>query len=92
MKNADAAEKIRQARSCIACGRTARKNELLRIVRTSEGTAVYDPTGRANGRGAYLCCKCGCVERAQKKELVAKHLNVVPDADFFEQLKQVCGE
>ena len=91
MKNA-APEKIRQARSCIACGQTVEKRQLMRIVRTPEGTVVYDATGRANGRGAYLCRRRECVERAQKKELIVKHLRVTPNEKLFEELKGICEE
>lgn len=40
----------------------------MRIVRTSEGVR-YDPTGKANGRGAYLHDKRSCWERALKGSL-----------------------
>ena len=92
MKQGGTDENIRQARSCIACGKTVEKRQLIRIVRTPDGRAVYDATGRANGRGAYLCRNCECIERAMKKDLIAKHLKVTPDEGLFEELKGVCGE
>ena len=47
-------------RSCVAC-RTARpKRELVRVVRTPGGAMVLDETGRAAGRGAYLCRDAAC--------------------------------
>lgn len=42
-------------RTCVACGTKTRKNALLRVVRTSEGVAKVDTSGRAEGRGAYVC-------------------------------------
>ncbi len=90
MKISTAGEGIKQARSCIACGETVSKRELLRIVRTPDGKVVYDATGRANGRGAYVCRKCECVERACKKHLIEKHLNVSPDENLFEELRGNC--
>ncbi len=67
----------KRRRSCIACGRGASKDELLRIVRTSEGSACFDATGRLPGRGAYVCsdecfhvaCKAGKLARALKMKL-----------------------
>ena len=51
-------------RSCIAC-RTARpKRDLLRVVRAPDGTVAIDPTGRAPGRGAYLCRDASCWDAA----------------------------
>ena len=54
-------------RSCIAC-RTARpKRDLLRVVRAPDGTVAIDPTGRAPGRGAYLCRDASCWDAAARK-------------------------
>jgi predicted RNA-binding protein YlxR (DUF448 family) len=42
-------------RTCVVCKEKKPKRELLRIVRTPEGEVVVDSTGRANGRGGYVC-------------------------------------
>jgi uncharacterized protein len=55
-------------RTCVGCREVLSKRELLRIVRTSEGV-LYDPTGKANGRGAYLHDKRSCWEQALKGSL-----------------------
>ena len=39
-------------RTCIACGESRPKRELIRIVRTPDGHVVLDPTGKKSGRGA----------------------------------------
>ena len=41
-------------RRCIASGEMMPKKELVRIVRNAEGVAQIDPTGKVNGRGAYI--------------------------------------
>ncbi|MDD5791954.1 MAG: YlxR family protein [Erysipelotrichaceae bacterium] len=41
-------------RRCLATGESFPKKELLRIVRTPEGTIKVDTTGKMNGKGAYL--------------------------------------
>ena len=51
-------------RSCIACRAKLPKRELIRVVRTPEGTLVMDPKGKRAGRGAYLCRKRQCCETA----------------------------
>ena len=51
-------------RSCIACRAKLPKRELIRIVRTPEGTLEIDPKGKRAGRGAYLCRKRQCCETA----------------------------
>lgn len=50
------------------------KKELLRLVLTPEGQVLPDPTGKANGRGAYLCPKSECLDKAQKKKAIARNL------------------
>ena len=56
------ADKTRQ-RTCIVCRQTTNKGLLLRIVRTPEGSIHFDPTGKMNGRGAYIC-SVSCLEKA----------------------------
>ena len=51
-------------RTCIACRAKLPKRELIRIVRTPEGTLEIDPKGKRAGRGAYLCRKRQCCETA----------------------------
>ena len=48
-------EKRTKQRTCIECRKTDSKQQFIRIVRTPEGSVEYDPTGKANGRGAYVC-------------------------------------
>ena len=50
-----ATETKKRQRSCIACGKQAGKAELYRVVRTPSGSVAFDGTGRAPGRGAYVC-------------------------------------
>jgi predicted RNA-binding protein YlxR (DUF448 family) len=55
-------------RTCVGCRAVLSKRELIRIVRTSEGILV-DPTGKLNGRGAYIHTTKECWERALKGSL-----------------------
>jgi hypothetical protein len=55
-------------RTCVGCREVLPKKELIRIVRTSEGIMV-DPTGKLNGRGAYIHTRKECWERALKVSL-----------------------
>jgi predicted RNA-binding protein YlxR (DUF448 family) len=44
---------------------------------------VEDITGRAPGRGVYLCRRSACVLRARKRNLLARSLKVsVPDGIY----------
>lgn len=54
-------------RTCLSCGSTAAKRELVRLVRTPAGGAEVDATGKRPGRGAYLCHNRDCWQQAVKK-------------------------
>jgi predicted RNA-binding protein YlxR (DUF448 family) len=66
-------------RTCVVCRATTAKRGLHRIVRTPAGTVAYDPTGRAAGRGAYLCGQPACLDMAVRRRSIQRALKV-PDA------------
>lgn len=55
-------------RQCIGCMEGKPKKELIRIVRTPDGEIKIDRTGKAAGRGAYICDRMECLNKAQKKK------------------------
>jgi len=55
-------------RKCVGCGQMKDKKQLLRVVRTKEEDYLIDETGRANGRGAYLCVNSECYKGAIKRK------------------------
>ena len=63
-------------RTCALCREQGAKRGLTRVVRQPDGTVVVDPSGRLNGRGAYICDKPGCWQRAASTDVLAKALNV----------------
>jgi predicted RNA-binding protein YlxR (DUF448 family) len=63
------------------------KKELLRIVKTKEGRVSIDPTGKANGRGAYLALDLEEVEKAKSKKVFDKVFSQVLDEKFYNELK-----
>ncbi len=44
------------------------------MVKTPEGNVIIDPTGKANGRGAYLCRQVDCWQKGLAKERLAQAL------------------
>jgi hypothetical protein len=50
-------------RSCVVCRRKVDKRQLTRIVQTIDEGVVVDPTGKRNGRGAYVCEQSACWEK-----------------------------
>ena len=68
--------KHKPQRTCIACRETKDKRDLIRVVRTPAGDFIIDPTGKANGRGAYLCRQTSCWEKGLQKQHLAQALKV----------------
>ena len=62
-------------RTCVSCREKGDKRGLIRIVRSPEHEVSVDPTGKRNGRGAYLCHKASCWERALRTPILARALN-----------------
>ena len=50
-------------RTCVVCRRQVDKRQLTRIVRTADSGVLIDPTGKRNGRGAYLCDQASCWDK-----------------------------
>jgi predicted RNA-binding protein YlxR (DUF448 family) len=75
-------------RTCVSCRESGSKRELTRIVRTPEGEVRIDPTGKLNGRGAYLCEKPGCWQRALTTPILSRALNIQITPESIEHLKE----
>ena len=61
-------------RTCVMCGTKTAKRELVRVVLTPQGECVVDETGKRPGRGAYLCHRPDCWERAASTARLARAL------------------
>jgi len=62
-------------RMCIGCKEMKPKNELIRIVRTTDNKIEIDPTGKKSGRGAYLCKNDKCIEASMRENKLSKALD-----------------
>jgi predicted RNA-binding protein YlxR (DUF448 family) len=65
-------------RMCVICREKQEKRSLTRIVRTPEGELVHDPTGKRNGRGAYICAKEECRDLIKNRKRIVSALEVDP--------------
>jgi len=63
-------------RTCIGCRLVKPKRELVRIVRTPAGEVVLDKTGKAAGRGAYVCNRKACLLAALEHNRLERALEV----------------
>lgn len=75
-------------RSCIGCGLKKDKSDLLRIVLSPEGEFSLDPSGRKNGRGAYICMNPACLEKAEKRKALQRSFKAEVDGSVYRQLRE----
>jgi predicted RNA-binding protein YlxR (DUF448 family) len=59
-------------RLCIACKESKPKRELIRIIKDNTDKISLDLTGKANGRGAYICDNEECIKKCVKNKLLNK--------------------
>ena len=64
-------------RKCIGCNEKKDKKDFIRIVKDNQNNISIDKTGKANGRGAYICDNIDCLEKA------IKNRNQIFDNDAF---------
>ena len=75
----------KRLRSCIACGTSASKRDLVRIVRTPEGSLQLDTSGKKPGRGAYVC-SLSCFEQALRSSKLQRALKTNISQNELESL------
>ena len=75
-------------RTCIGCKARRGQIELLRLVCADSGEVVFDHTGRAPGRGAYVCSDARCFRKAFKSSRLTP---VFQRAVVVPTLEAACG-
>ena len=73
-------------RQCLGCREMVQKNQLIRIVRSSDGAFAVDATGKLSGRGAYICRKTDCLKKAVGSKALEKSFKVSIPSEVYEQL------
>lgn len=85
-------------RKCLGCGEMFPKKELVRVVRTRTGeengqetyTVSLDKTGKAAGRGAYICKKVKCLEIAAKAKRFQRAFECqIPEEVFIKMAAEI---
>lgn len=72
-------------RRCAACMESKPKQELIRIA-YYEGKLTVDLTGRAKGRGMYLCTDPECFEKAKKRKVIQRNFDQSIPQDEIEKV------
>lgn len=80
-------EKKIPMRMCIACKTMKPKREMLRIVKSGE-EIFLDKTGRANGRGAYICDDGECIKKLKKQKLINRTFGVSVDDSVYSAIEE----
>ena len=79
-------------RQCMGCRERKNKRDLLRVVRTPEGSAMLDFSGKANGQGAYLCLNPECLKKAQRSRALERALEIeIPEELYARMEKEIGG-
>ena len=79
-------------RMCVGCREMKPKQSLLRVVKPQEGDAHIDRTGKAAGRGAYVCESIECLKKAEKIRALDRALDTKIETEVFRALEaQISG-
>lgn len=80
-------QKSQPIRSCVGCGEPKSKKELIRIAMSTDGQISIDRTGKAPGRGAYICPSIECFDKAYKAKKLERSLKHAVSKDIYEALR-----
>ena len=79
-------------RTCIGCNQIKPKKELIRIVKNKENEITIDKTGKANGRGAYICDNAECLEKAIKSKRLERSFETQINPEIYDELRKSMNE
>lgn len=75
-------------RKCVGCREMKTKKELVRVVKNSEGEISLDLTGKAQGKGAYICRNLECFRQARKSKGFEHALSCSVPQDVFDRMEE----
>lgn len=73
-------------RKDIVTGEMLPKKELVRVVKNKENEVFVDPTGKKNGRGAYIHLDVDTAKKAKAEKTFDKTFGVKISDDFYDEL------
>ena len=76
-------------RSCVVTREKLPKGELLRIVKTTDGSIVADISGKINGRGAYIKKDIEVLDKAIKSKILERQLETTISLDIYEEIRNI---
>ena len=75
-------------RQCMGCRARRAKRELIRVVRGTDGSVSLDFSGKAPGRGAYICPDPECLKKALRSKALDRSLEVTIPEDVYHRLEK----
>lgn len=75
-------------RMCVGCQEMKNKKEMIRVIKTPEGTFMLDATGKKNGRGAYVCPSEECLQLARKNKGLERSFKQAIPSEVYESLEK----
>ena len=81
-------EKKTPLRMCVVCRNMKPKNECFRVVKTLDNNYELDPTGKMNGRGAYVCKDAECVAKCLKTHALNRSFKHNVSQDVYNLIKE----
>ena len=76
-------------RSCVVTREKLPKQELLRIVKTTDGNVLGDVSGKINGRGAYIKKDIVVLEKAIKSKVLERQLETTISDEVSEKIRKI---
>lgn len=78
----------RPLRMCMACRENKPKEQLIRVVKQKSGAIFIDETGKADGRGAYVCNNLECLKLVKKKRGIERSFRCKVENLIYDDLKK----
>ena len=79
-------------RQCMGCRERKAKRDMIRVVRGTDGNVSLDFSGKANGRGAYICPDQACLKKALRSKALDRSLEVTIPEEIYARLEQEMEE
>ena len=79
-------------RQCLGCNAHRPKKELIRVVRTPEGSIVLDLVGKKSGRGAYICPEKNCFVKARQSTRLENVLECKISEEIYDEMEKAISE
>lgn len=75
-------------RQCMGCRERKAKRDMIRVVRSAEGAVNLDFSGKAPGRGAYICPNTECLKKALRSKSLDRSLEVTIPEEVYARLEK----